>query len=126
MTTDAELAGCERHHPGDFLDDAATDTACRLLASLEERDRRELAEIDAAEERLCTETFGTCEACARMPELDLKLIAHHGAFAEQAIAGSREVVGTEVIVAHRLLKNDVAASTGVVHPVQAPLPTVFA
>jgi hypothetical protein len=57
-------------------------------------------------------TSCACEACARIPELDLKLIAHHGAFAEQAIAGSREVVGTEVIVAHRLLKNDVTASTG--------------
>jgi len=65
VTTDVELTGCERHYPGDFLDDAATDTACRLLASLEERDRRELAEIEAAEERLCTETFGRCDACAR-------------------------------------------------------------
>ena len=65
VTTDEELAGCERHHPGDFLDDAATDTACRLLASLEERERRVLAEIAAAEERLSTETFGRCEACAR-------------------------------------------------------------
>jgi hypothetical protein len=55
----------------------------------------------------------TCAACARIPELDLKLIAHHGAFAEQAIAGSREVVGTDVIVAHRLLKNDVRRSTDV-------------
>jgi RNA polymerase-binding protein DksA len=64
-TTDEEIVGCERDRPGDFLDDAATDTVCRLLASLEERDRRELAEIDAAEERLSTGTFGVCESCAR-------------------------------------------------------------
>jgi RNA polymerase-binding protein DksA len=63
--TDAELTGCEHHHPGDFLDDAATDIACRLLASLEERDRRVLAEIDAAEERLSSGTFGVCDLCAR-------------------------------------------------------------
>ena len=65
VTTDAELAGCERDRPGDFLDDAATDTACRLLAGLEERDRRVLEEIDAAEARLSRGTFGACESCGR-------------------------------------------------------------
>src|SRR5205823_2403972 len=59
-------------------------------------------------------TTCACDACARIPELDLKLIAHHGAFAEQAIAGSQEIVGTDVIVAHRLLKNEVRKGTGVV------------
>src|SRR5262249_4962288 len=65
VTTDAELVGYTRDHPGDVLDDAATDTTCRLLAKLEERDRRVLEEIDAAEERLAKGTFGVCEACAR-------------------------------------------------------------
>ena len=65
ITTGAELAGCERHHPGDFLDDAAAGTTCRVLARLEERDRRVLAEIDAAEERLVVGTYGVCEMCAR-------------------------------------------------------------
>jgi class 3 adenylate cyclase len=58
-------------------------------------------------------TTCTCEACARIPDLDLKLIAHHGSFAEQRIGGSSEVVGADVIVAHRLLKNHVAETTGV-------------
>src|SRR5262249_46520615 len=67
-TTDAELVGYTREHPGDSLDDAATDTTCRLLARLEERDRRVLEEIDAAEQRLTKGTFGVCEACAtRIP-----------------------------------------------------------
>jgi len=65
MTTDTELAGYAREHPGDLLDDAATDTTCRLLARLEERDRRVLEEIDAAEERLANETYGICETCAK-------------------------------------------------------------
>ncbi len=64
LTTDGELVGYTRERPGDFLDDAATDTTCRLLARLEERDRRVLDEIDAAEERLADGTFGTCETCA--------------------------------------------------------------
>ena len=75
MTTDTELAGCERDPPGDFLDDAATDTVCRLLASLEERDRRVLAEIDAAEGRLSDGSFGVCESCARpIPSLRLQAL----------------------------------------------------
>ena len=65
MTTDAELGGYTREHPGDFLDDAATDTTCRVLARLEERDRRVLEEIDAAEERVANGTFGICETCAK-------------------------------------------------------------
>ena len=64
-TTDAELAGHERHHPGEFADDAATEMSCRLLASLEERDRHAIAEIDAAEARLAQGTFGVCAVCAR-------------------------------------------------------------
>jgi DnaK suppressor protein len=65
VSTDAELAGLERPHRGEFFDDAAKETARRLLARLEERDRRVLAEIDAAEERLASGTFGVCEACAQ-------------------------------------------------------------
>ena len=65
MTTDAELEGYTRDHPGDVLDDAATDTTCRLLASLDARDRRVLEEIEAAEARLSAGTFGVCEACAK-------------------------------------------------------------
>ena len=65
MTTEAELVGYTRDHPGDFLDDAATDTTCRLLARLEDRDRRVLEEIDAAEDRLANGTFGICETCAK-------------------------------------------------------------
>jgi DnaK suppressor protein len=62
---DAELVGREPHHPGESSDDAATETSCRLLARLEERDRRVLEEIDAAEERLATGSFGVCEVCGQ-------------------------------------------------------------
>jgi DnaK suppressor protein len=65
VTTDAELASCEGERAGDLLDDAARDTACRVLASREEHDRRVLAEISAAERRLSAGSFGVCETCAR-------------------------------------------------------------
>jgi DnaK suppressor protein len=64
-STDAELISLERPQREEFVDDAARETTCRLLARLEERDRRVLGEIDAAEERLSTGTFGVCEACAK-------------------------------------------------------------
>jgi uncharacterized protein YndB with AHSA1/START domain len=53
-----------------------------------------------------------CEACRRTPELDLKFCAHHGSFVEHAVAGSRELVGSDVILAHRLLKNTVSETHG--------------
>jgi RNA polymerase-binding protein DksA len=63
-STDAELADFERHQPGEFADDAATATTCRILASIEERDCHALTEIDAAAARLAAGKFGLCEACA--------------------------------------------------------------
>jgi uncharacterized protein YndB with AHSA1/START domain len=53
-----------------------------------------------------------CDACRRTPELDLKFCAHYGTFVEHRIVGSRELVGSDVVLAHRLLKNTVAESHG--------------
>jgi DnaK suppressor protein len=64
VTTDAELASREPHSAGESMDDAATETACRVLANLRERDRRVLTEIDAAEARLSIGTFSVCADCA--------------------------------------------------------------
>jgi hypothetical protein len=49
----------------------------------------------------------SCEACARVHELGLKLILHHGEYVAQRIAGREELAGPDVILAHRLLKNHV-------------------
>jgi hypothetical protein len=58
-------------------------------------------------------TTCTCAACAAIPQLALKFVAHHGEFVVRDIAGSRELVGTDVIRVHRLLKNSVASQTGI-------------
>ncbi len=42
----------------------------------------------------------------------LKFILHAGRFVEQEIAGSRELSGPEVVMAHRLLKNHGAQVVG--------------
>jgi uncharacterized protein YndB with AHSA1/START domain len=52
-------------------------------------------------------TTCTCNACAKMQSLDLKFVAHHGAFIKHRMAGREELAGSDVILVHRLLKNDV-------------------
>jgi hypothetical protein len=54
-----------------------------------------------------------CNACANLGTLDLKFIVHHGEFLIQSIGANRELVGSEVIVAHRLANNAVTATTGI-------------
>ena len=54
-----------------------------------------------------------CNACVLVPSLDLKVVAHHGRIVRQRIAGREELLGSDVIVVHRLLKNHVEESLGV-------------
>ncbi|MGE5463001.1 MAG: DUF2652 domain-containing protein [Syntrophothermus sp.] len=53
-----------------------------------------------------------CVACQSLPMLDLKIILHHGEFVLQQVAGIRDLLGTDVNLIHRLLKNGVYQSTG--------------
>ncbi len=48
-----------------------------------------------------------CNACSRIPDLDLKFVVHHGEAIVQKVAGRQELLGSDVIVVHRLLKNRV-------------------
>ena len=57
-------------------------------------------------------TTCTCSACQNIPSLDLKIIAHHGDYIIQNVAHIRELVGSDVNLVHRLLKNRVSESTG--------------
>lgn len=54
-----------------------------------------------------------CRACSNAGKLDLKFVVHHGEYVVQRIAGREELTGADVILAHRLLKNDVVERTGV-------------
>lgn len=53
-----------------------------------------------------------CDACMRIDQLELKFIVHAGPFVIQSIAGAAELVGPEVVMAHRLLKSDAASALG--------------
>ncbi len=53
-----------------------------------------------------------CNACVRIPDLDLKFVVHHGSFIRKSAPGRETLTGGDVIIAHRLLKNSVAEDLG--------------
>jgi Protein of unknown function (DUF2652) len=53
-----------------------------------------------------------CQACSRMQSLDVKFVVHHGEFIRQKMSGREELAGRDVILVHRLLKNDIAKTFG--------------
>ncbi|MFO1069749.1 MAG: DUF2652 domain-containing protein [Geminicoccaceae bacterium] len=57
-------------------------------------------------------TTCTCAACRAMHKLDLKVVAHHGAFVRQRMGGREELAGRDVILVHRLLKNSAGERLG--------------
>jgi uncharacterized protein YndB with AHSA1/START domain len=66
----------------------------------------------AIDEMAMNTTCG-CNACANLGTLDLKFVIHHGEFLIQNIGDKQELLGSDVILAHRLAKNTVTASTGI-------------
>jgi hypothetical protein len=53
-----------------------------------------------------------CDACSRVGGLDLKFVLHAGSYVVQPVGGGPELVGPEVVIAHRLLKNHAAELVG--------------
>jgi hypothetical protein len=56
-------------------------------------------------------TTCTCNACKNIPGLDLKIFVHYGQYLVQKMAGREELVGSDVILAHRMMKNKVVEQT---------------
>lgn len=54
----------------------------------------------------------TCAACRAIPTLDLKFFVHHGDFIAQDISHTVELIGSDVNLAHRLMKNHITETTG--------------
>ena len=57
-------------------------------------------------------TTCTCNACRNISTLDLKFVVHHGDYIIQHVRNTREMVGSDVNLAHRLLKNHITDDTG--------------
>ena len=58
-------------------------------------------------------TSCTCRACQEISLLDLKMVTHYGDYILQQIGDQEELLGADVIVPHRMLKNQVIEKTGV-------------
>ena|SRR5215216_5135600 len=82
---------------------------CTMLLDL--IDQTYLAFRDKAES-LYEHATCPCRACKAIPTLDLKFILHHGDFVLQQVAGIRDLLGSDVNLIHRLLKNGVFEATG--------------
>jgi hypothetical protein len=51
-----------------------------------------------------------CASCAQLESLSLKFVAHQGEVAEQRVKRNVELAGVDVILVHRMLKNQVPVS----------------
>jgi len=58
-------------------------------------------------------TSCTCRACKNMSVLDLKMCIHYGEYLIQKLGDREELLGADVIVPHRMLKNHVNEQTGI-------------
>ena len=67
--------------------------------------RRRLRDVSTA-------TTCECNACVLIPRLDLKFISHAGQAVRHSQFGSADLVGPDVVMLHRLLKNHVVEEHG--------------
>jgi hypothetical protein len=58
-------------------------------------------------------TTCTCRACKNMSMLDLKMCVHYGEYLIQKLGDREELLGADVIIPHRMLKNHVIEKTGI-------------
>lgn len=73
-----------------------------------------LSHVKLLHERFCDRVIDialasscSCGACSRTNRLTMKFVAHTGEFETQEIGGRKELIGVDIVVAHRLLKNSV-------------------
>jgi uncharacterized protein YndB with AHSA1/START domain len=64
-------------------------------------------------ETMVLNTTCRCNACANINTLGLKIVMHCGEFVETIVGDRETLTGPEVIVVHRLLKNQVTDTTGI-------------
>ncbi len=76
---------------------------------------------------LISERMCSCESCEQIDRLRLKFVAHEGEVAEQRVKQFIELAGVDVILVHRMLKNDVPVNEYVLFTdaVRAQLPSAL-
>ena len=61
----------------------------------------------ARRERMKKDIACDCASCQQLDNLSLKFVAHQGEVAEQQVKRNVELAGVDVILVHRMLKNEV-------------------
>lgn len=61
--TEADLQALTEDRETEWEERAQEERAVQLLAQFDDREKHEIAEIDAALRRLAEDTYGTCEGC---------------------------------------------------------------
>jgi hypothetical protein len=92
-----------------FAPSAAVEDAERLIDILE----ASYASFRLLQEQMVKNTSCTCNACRAIKDLDLKCVAHFGEYAPQHTPNGTKLLGKDVILVHRLLKNSVIQETGI-------------
>jgi hypothetical protein len=85
---------------------------CEPQALLESLENLYFVFADALRQMIYNTTC-TCRACKNMSGLDLKMVIHHGEYVIQKLGDREELLGADVIVPHRMLKNNVIDQTGI-------------
>jgi uncharacterized protein YndB with AHSA1/START domain len=83
-----------------FITGLSTDEVIRAVEGTFVAFHRRLRDMEGV-------TTCPCDACANIGILKLKFVVHHGRFSRQRLGNVEQLHGTDVIVAHRLLKNKV-------------------
>ena len=63
--------------------------------------------------QMISNTNCTCAACVAIKDLDLKCVAHFGEYLPQEAPTGVKLLGPDIILTHRLLKNSVIEKTGI-------------
>jgi len=93
--------------------------ATALAATLDGRGAEVLIRLRALHEAFRARRVATrkaqnheCSACSLVDRLELKMLVHRGQAVRQTVGSQTELLGPAVNVAHRLLKNTIAARIG--------------
>ena len=82
------------------VDDLAANTAADAAVTMHRA-------FHAEQQRMVAANLCSCKGCVAVGLLRLKCVAHVGEVAEQKIRDRRKLVGVDVILVHRMLKNSV-------------------
>ena len=91
---------------GDAVFALGSDRALAPPAILLEVLKEAFTAFRTRQRELAADESCSCRACRSVGNLDLKIVAHHGRFLRQMVGDRSQAAGVNVVLVHRLLKND--------------------